>query len=217
MVLLKKRKSATLLVALVILACLTTLFVSCKPDPEPEAKAEVLFVDNMMGSTSKDGTAEGDVASKDAMSEDAYIDVDGAIHGTFTAIDNTKFTAFWGEGNGSGKSYYACYKLKIDKLTATEEENGTFLFYIKTTGEDGDPKYGTSNDLEWVTVLGNSAEDAKKVKIEYYVVEGKYERIKNEDSDMSKINALLLSIRGEDTVYTFSVAADAKFAETEKK
>ncbi len=39
MVLLKeKRKGATLLVALVILACLTTLFVSCKPEPEKEYK-----------------------------------------------------------------------------------------------------------------------------------------------------------------------------------
>lgn len=44
MVLLKeKRKGATLLVALVILACLTTLFVSCKPDPEPEKEYKGTF------------------------------------------------------------------------------------------------------------------------------------------------------------------------------
>ncbi len=217
MVLLKqrKRKGETLLVALVILACLTTLFVSCKPEPKMEAKAEVKFVANMMGSAEATETANGNFASKSAMSEDTYIDVDGAIHGTFMQLDDSKFTAFWGEGKTT-KNYYARYDLKIDALTAGDEgSSGTYLFYIKTSyeGENKKVEYGTSKSRGKCTYLGQTAEDAKKLKIEYYVLDGVYNKVYNTQvaayTDIPETYRTLLT--GKNPVYIFTVANDSKF------
>ncbi len=212
-------KSKSIFAVLLILACIATLFVSCdsnkNSEPKVEPKAEVKFVANMMGSASDEKTGEGNFASKDAMSEDAYIDAEGAIHGTFMQIDDSKFTAFW-ETEKNTKSYYARYDLLIDALTADAEgSSGTFLFYIKTS-YNGDTKiveYGTSKSRAKCTVLGQNGDDAKKLEIKYYVLDGVYNKVTKTKvlsySDIPETYRNLLT--GKTPVYTFTIADDAVF------
>lgn len=192
---------------------------SVEPVVKETPKAVVKFVANMMGSASETETASGNFATKDAMSEDSYIDNDGAIHGTFSPIDNSAFTAFWGEGQ-SGKSYYARYDIDIDPLTAKAEgSTGTYIFYIKTSCKTGVEKteYGTSKSRAKCTVLGDSAEDAKKLKIDYYVLEGLYTKVYNtaitSAADLpSEYKTLLMDKK---PVATITVASDAVFKAAE--
>ena len=212
-------KSKSIAVVFLILACIVALFVSCdsnkNSEPKVEPKAEVKFVANMMGSASAETTTEGNFASKDAMSEGAYIDAEGAIHGTFTQIDDSKFTAFWGAGKTT-KSYYARYDLLIDALTAEAEgSSGTFLFYIKTSynGETKTVEYGTSKSRAKCTVLGQDGDDAKKLEIKYYVLDGVYNKVTNTAvssySEIPETYRKLLT--GKTPVYTFTIADDAVF------
>lgn len=217
-------KSKSIVSVLLILACITTLFVSCDPnknsDYKVEPKAEVKFVANMMGSASAETTEGGNFASSNAMSEGTYIDAEGAIHGTFKLIDDSVFTAFWGPENGkTTKSYYARYDLLIDALTAEAEgSSGTFLFYIKTTysGETKTVEYGTSKSRAKCTVLGQNGDDAKKLEIKYYVIDGLYNKVYNTVvSDYTEIPVVYRTLlTGKTPVYTFTVADDAVFTTT---
>lgn len=188
-------------------------------EPVENPKAVVKFVANMMGSASAEETAEGNFATKDAMSEDSYIDNDGAIHGTFKPIANSEFTAFWGEGQ-TGKSYYARYDINVPALTAEDEgSTGTYIFYIKTSCKNGVEKteYGTSKSRAKCTVLGDSAEDAKKLKIDYYVLEGVYTKVYNTviENVVALPEAYKTLLMDKKPAATITVASDAVFKTAE--
>lgn len=206
--------------ALFVLLAIAMVFsmVSCdnepavEPTPEEKAPARIEFRNNMMGKEAET-TGEGNFATKDAMSEDSYIDKDGAIHGTFTAVDNSKFTA-WAAGM-SGYSYYACYELNIDALTAEEEgSKGTYIFYVKTSSLDGKvtKEYGTSKSRAKCTKIGNSSDDAAKLEIEYYVLDGFYHKVNNTPFDTlpEEFSTMLM---GKKPVATITIAKDAEFKE----
>ncbi len=219
-------KIKAILIALLSLV-LVVSFISCDgnqktpddavptptPAPEPEAKApaKVVFATNMMEDDPNLGYAiKGDFPTTVAMSGDSYIDKDGAIHGTFYLVDDSKFTAFWGEGK-TGKSYYACYNLIVDDWkAATESGEGNYLAYVKTSysGNTETVEYGTYNGLDFCTILGSNADDIKKLKIEYYVVkEGNYERIKNTTEKPTNFDTLISGV----TPIVITIASDAKF------
>lgn len=179
-------------------------FASCNNEtPAPKAVAEIKWVNNMMGDASASTTAAGNLPSTAAMMDNTYIDANGVIHGGFYQIDNTKFTAY--TAGNSGQSYYACYDLLIDPLTAKAGEEGTYLVYVIN-----DETYGTSNSRAKCTKLGDTDVEAKAISIEYYVVEGTYTRYTNttDSATVAKLGAL---IEGLSPVVTISVAEDAEF------
>ncbi len=219
-------KVKAILIALLSLV-LVVSFISCDgnqktpddavptptPAPEPEAKApaKVVFATNMTADDPNLGYAiKGDFPTTVAMSGDSYIDKDGAIHGTFYLVDDSQFTAFWGEGK-TEKRYYARYDLIVDNWKAAAgSEKGNYLAYVKTSysGNTETVEYGTYNGLDFCTILGSNADDIKKLKIEYYVVEGdKYERIKNTPTKPEGFDDL---IKGIEPI-TITIASDAKF------
>ncbi len=219
-------KVKAILIALLSLV-LVVSFISCDgnqktpddavptptPAPEPEAKApaKVVFATNMMADDPNLGYAiKGDFPTTVAMSGDSYIDKDGAIHGTFYLVDDSKFTAFWGEGK-TEKRYYARYDLIVDGWkAATDSEKGNYLAYVKTSYSSATKtvEYGTYKGLDFCTILGSNADDIKKLKIEYYVVEGdKYERIRNTTVKPEGFDEL---IKGVEPI-TITIASDAKF------
>ena len=205
------KKTLIVLLALALLASLT----SCDNETKkPYYPASVKFVKNMMGSASETETKAGNFATESAMSTDSYIDETGAIHGTFTPIQDSEFTAFWGTNSRTEKSYYARYDLNIDPLTATDEGSvGTYLFYIKKTTSGGIEKkeYGTSKSRAKCTVLGTSGEDAKKLKLEYYVIEGEYHRVVNTEYTGELPETYKNLLHGKTPVVTITVAADCTF------
>ncbi len=219
-------KVKAILIALLSLV-LVVSFISCDgnqktpddavptptPAPEPEAKApaKVVFATNMMEDDPNLGYAiEGDFPTTVAMSGDSYIDKDGAIHGTFYLVDDSQFTAFWGEGK-TEKRYYARYDLIVDNWKAAADNSaGNYLAYVKTSysGDTETFEYGIYNGLDFCTILGSNADDIKKLKIEYYVVKGEnYERIKNTTDKPEGFDEL---IKGVEPI-TITIASDAKF------
>ena len=186
--------------------------VTPTPTPAPTPKATVKFVANMMGSASAKNTTDGNIPTSAAMSSNSYIDANGAIHGTFYLVDDSKFTA-WQAGR-TGKSYYARYDLDIDALTAgAEGSTGTYLFYVKTSSNGGTEvkEFGTSKSRAKCTLVGSTAEDAAKLKIEYYVIEGTYNKINNTTFTGELPEAQKNLISGKTPAVTVTIASDAVF------